>query len=177
MLQRRAAHLAVGPSTVRGQGPGVVKAAREFLTSRLDLARFGTGSEQRFKRELDRATERMLQALPPRGRRWGVARKVLNVYLRDCLYTCYLRVRYGLERAERFLELPLDSFTAEGLRDAVGGLPAWRGVKHLTPQDSARYQMAASELAERRGFERVHLDAELWTRAAQRAGLARRRRR
>jgi hypothetical protein len=140
----------------------VVKAARKFLTSGLELARFSTVSEERFKRELDRATTRMVQALPRRAQRWGLARKVLNIFLRDCLYTCYLRDEHDLGKAERFLEMPLDSITANGLRRELRGLPRWRGVKHLSPEVSALYQQAASELAEREGYERVHLDAKLW---------------
>lgn len=163
LIQVRAARVAVGPSTVRGQGPGVVDAARHFLRS-LKLAQFGTRSAPRFKRELDLATKRLMQRLPRRGRKWGVARKVLNIFLRDALYTWCLRDEYHLERAEPLMEVPLDRITAKRLRKKDKKLPRWHGVRHLTPEDSALYQQRASDFAKKKGYARVHLDAEFWGR-------------
>lgn len=161
MLQRRAARVAVGASTVRGQGHGVVSAAREFLP-RVDLRPFGTTSEKRFVTALNKSTAAMLAALPRGAASWGLARKLVNIYLRDCMYTWHLRERYGLAAAKPFFEVPLDKVTASGLRNEVRGLPRWPGVKHADPNLSAAYQLAASELARQHGFERVHLDALLW---------------
>jgi hypothetical protein len=130
----------------------------------LDLRQFGVSGQALFRRRLDRATERLSRALPPRGRSWGVARKLLNIFLRDALYTSYLREAFRLDRAEDLLELPLDSITARRLRFEVGRgqLPRWQGVKRISPAASAEFQAAAAAVASARGISRVHLDAFWW---------------
>jgi len=164
-IQSRAARIAVGPSTVRGQGgKGVVKAGRGFLRQ-LNLRQFATGDPRRFNRTLDRVTESLKKALPRPARSWGLARKVLNIFLRDCLYTVYLRNAYRLGRAEHLLELPLDSITARQLKREFGrgALPGWPGVKHNTPGLSREFQDAALVIAKAKGLARIHLDAYWWS--------------
>ncbi len=163
-IQSRAARAAVSASASRGRGnAGVVAAARAYLGG-VDLARFGASSNA-FGGVLNQETRRLCHALPPKARHWGVARKLLNIFLRDCLYTTYLRDAYRLGRAEKALEVPLDSISVKHLKQELGRgkLPRWCGVKHLTPRLSATFQNAASNLAAQRGFARVHLDAEWWS--------------
>jgi hypothetical protein len=112
-------------------------------------------------------TNRLAKRLP-KGR-WGAARKFLNLYLRRTTYNFYLRQAYGLDRIEPFLELPMDSFAAEGLKQEPEGknLPDWLGVRHLTPEANAIYQAVASRVAERLSTERlsicrIHLDMKYW---------------
>ena len=164
MIQRRAARVAVGASTVRGQGaPGMVLAAREYLAD-LQFERFVAGDERTFRRRLDRATIDLMKSLPRRGRSWGIARKLLNIFLRDALYTGYLAQAYGLRRIERFLEIPLDSITAKGITadSPRRSLPRWPGVRHLNPDASDHFQAAAARLAREHGVARVHMDAVWW---------------
>jgi hypothetical protein len=164
-IHSRAARIAVGPSTVRGRGnSGVVLATRNFLLN-LDLKLFSTGRATVFRSALDRTTKRLVQALPSKARSWGLARKVLNIFLRDALYTAYLRDSYELGSAEAYYELPLDSVTATELKRTAGRgvLPPWPGVKHVTPALSDAYQKAAQRIAQRRGIHRVHLDAYWWS--------------
>jgi hypothetical protein len=162
MVQLRAARVAIGASTARGQGAkGVVEAAREFLGA-LRLGPFGTADQRRFARQLDAATRRLRGRLPRKAASWGLARKLLNIFLRDSLYTSDLAKGYGLVAAERSFEVPLDSITAKRLRDEVPGLPPWPGVKYLDPDKSATYQVAALLIARRHGVARVHLDAYWW---------------
>lgn len=163
-IQSHAARGSVGASTVRGRGnAGTAKAAREFLRA-IDLATFGSGSAA-FTAALDRSTDNLRAALPLAARHWGIARKVLNIFLRSCLYTTYLNAEFGLDRAEDSFELPLDSITALNLKRAAGrgNLPPWPGVKHLSPSLSAQFQRAAAEEAAKRGVSRVHLDAVWWS--------------
>ena len=143
--------------------PGVVKAARRFL-SVLDLSAFSIEKEKQFRAKLDQTTERLRKALPRGAQHWGVARKVLNIFLRDALYTIYLREEYGLACVERFLEVPLDSITAKELKKAAGrgGLPQWPGVKGVAPDLSERFQAQATKVATERRMSRVHLDAYWW---------------
>lgn len=163
-IQRRAARVAVGASAARGQGaPGLVLSAREFLAE-LPLGQFGVSDARLFRRRLDAATERLKRRLPARGRSWGIARKLLNIFLRDALYTRYLEEANTLRRAEAYLEVPLDSITAGRMRAAVprGSLPRWSGVRHLTVEASDLFQAAALAEAKRYGVARVHLDALWW---------------
>lgn len=162
-IQRMLARGAVGPSTVRGQGPpGVAAAVRSFLAV-LRLEPFGTSDARKFAAELDRQTSRLMEALPDGAQTWGLARKCLNIFLREALYNVYLREEYGLERAEALCEIPLDSLVAEGLRSRrPRTLPTWPGVRHLDPETSSAYQAAASCIAAEEGIVRVHLDAVFW---------------
>ncbi len=162
-LQRRTAEVAIGPSTLRNQGaPGVVQAARDALL-REELARFVVASQEDFARELNLATVRLQRKLP-RPAQWGTARKALNIFLRDVLYNTYLAREFGFRRIERWLELPLDSYTVKALRREriADDLPRWPGVGKVTPATYALYQAAAEEAAQKRQIARVHLDILWW---------------
>lgn len=164
-IQSRTARVAVSASSVRGAGgKGVVRAARNFLRE-LDLSRFSVANGAAFAAELDRATNELRSALPRSAQHWGVARKVLNIFLRDCFYTSYLVSKFRLDRCEPYMELPLDSITAKELRSTVrrGGLPTWRGVKNVTPEINSRFQIAAATEAARERTQRLHLDAVWWS--------------
>lgn len=118
-------------SVVRKMGPpGTLESVREFLKS-LDLAAIGNTDPAQFCNTLNDLTEKLRRALPNGARHWGLARKCLNLFLRDALYNYYLREGYGLERFERYLEVPLDSYVGRGLLDEPEGerLPPWRTVK------------------------------------------------
>jgi hypothetical protein len=163
-IQSRTARVSIGASAARGRGnKGAVKASRDFFCT-LKLAPFGVRNRRNFEALLNRATIRLVSALPRKARRWGLARKFLNIFLRDCLYTTYLRDANHLDRAQRFFEIPLDSITAKELRKAAGRgqLPRWPGVRRLTPQVSALYQKTALTEAKNEKTARVHLDAKYW---------------
>ena len=125
-LRFRAARSSLGPSSMRGAGSkGVVDAGRPFLGA-LDLRRFATSNEKQFGVELDRATDGLMRAFPRSARHWGLARKGLNIFLRECLYTVYLREAYNLGVAESLFEVPLDSLTGKALHEASPKtLPRW----------------------------------------------------
>lgn len=154
---------AVGPSALRGQGKGVLKASQEFLAS-LSLARIPKSSATEFRNWLDRQTESLLDQLPIKGRPWGAARKAINLFLRDTLYNKYLSSEFGIGRIEPWLEVPLDSAVARGLKAEAGrgGLPQWPGLKHLRSAVSDTFQVFASTHANSLEIERVHLDMYLW---------------
>ena len=162
-IQHRNARVAIGSSSMRGAGSaGVVRSARAFL-SEMPLTPFGTSSESQFRARLDHATDDLKRALPKGAQRWGLARKGLNIFLRDCLYTTYLRDEYDLARAESFFEVPLDSITGARLvKESRGALPPWETVRGLRARTSARYQAVAATLAAEKRIARVHLDAVWW---------------
>jgi hypothetical protein len=162
-IQHYCARAAIGSSSMRGAGSvGVVLAARTFLGA-MPLRPFGSSKRSEFKSRLDEATESLKRALPKKAQKWGLARKGLNIFMRNCLYTSYLREEYQLGRAEAFFEIPLDSITGTRLvKQAEGLLPAWKTVRGLTTETSAEYQAIAAKLAASAGVARVHLDAMWW---------------
>ena len=111
----------------------------------------------------------------------GLARKCLNLFFRDALYSFYLRTEYGLAKFEKYLEIPLDSHVGSELRLTQEGksanppLPRWRTVNGLEPGDSERFQDVAKKVAKRKGTERVHLDVVYWRGEVARAKRSRRR--
>lgn len=164
-VQSRGARIAVGASAARGGGNrGVVPAAREYLRD-INLSAFGTARAGAFRVALNRHTDQLRRRLPRRAQHWGLARKLLNIFLRDCLYTTYLNTAYHLDRGEDFYELPLDSITASRLRREAGGrtLPVWPGVRHVTPKTSKEFQKFAAALARGQEIARVHFDAVYWS--------------
>ena len=162
-VQHKVAISAIPPSTFRGSKAGLVAAAREFLRT-LDLSGFAVSDSKRFATSLDRMTVKFWKTLPRGSGSWGVARKALNLFLRDAFYNTYLRKRFKLLRAESCLEIPLDGVVAHRLRRLLPRkLPAWPGVKLLTKEVSDAYQMAAMHEAHKMNLSRVHLDIYLWT--------------
>jgi hypothetical protein len=162
-IQRYVAVSAIGVTAVRGSTRGVLKAARTFAAE-LDLTQFSVADKARFRATLDAETERLQHCLPVGGQAWGVARKALNLFLRDAFYNYYLRTAFELTRAESWFEVPLDSMVAASLlkRNPRAAVPAWSTVKALSPSKNAEYQEALRALGARLGVAAVHLDSMLW---------------
>lgn len=165
LIQKRVANISIGPSTLRNQGaPGTIGIAREFL-SKLDLRQFKNLSKNQFDRRIDTYTSKLMEQFPSASRKnWGAARKAINVFLEQAFYDRILAKAYELEKLENLLELPLDSNVKDKLKEHAekGDLPKWKGIKHLTPQDSKRFQEFARKLAEKKGISRIYLDLEFW---------------
>jgi hypothetical protein len=165
-LRERQASTSIGASTARRMGPkGTIQAARQFLMG-LKLERFHKKSSAAFLRELNIATNQLSAAMPKGAHNWGTARKFLNIFLRGCSYNKYLCSHYRLHALESWLEVPLDSHVAKGLKRIAGHgkLPRWPGVIHLTPEDSSIFQEFASKAAQIDGVNRVDLDVKFWRR-------------
>ncbi len=165
-IQRKVAVSALPASALRGQRtPGLIRCARDFFTD-LQLIQFGVTEIDAFVTALDEVTHELLATFPKTARRWGIARKAVNLFLRDAYYNQFLATEYGLSGAAAFYELPLDSYTARALDefDDERDLPTWRTVAQLTESDSAEYQEAATDMAAEYDCVRVHLDAYIWGR-------------
>jgi hypothetical protein len=167
-LRAYQARISITQPTVRGQGEGVLAALHHFLAFDFQLGGMRTTTERSYIKRLDRATEALQRALGRKSGSFGLARKLLNIYMRDCFYSRLLCSKYRLESIEPFLEVPLDSFVATGLiaeAERLGQfrrLPTWRTIKGLEREESDRLQSFASELAATRKHDRVHLDVTLW---------------
>lgn len=173
---RRLADTTIDGTVLRNQGaPGVVKVVRSFLPN-IDLATFGCETRSAFDDELKRQTKALMDVLPVGARHFGTARKSLNLYLGETYYHQFVCREYGLDRIAHFLELPLDSQVASFLidqgRDRCAHLPPWPGVKHLTEEESRRYQDFAAAYADGLGdgWYRIHLDVLAWRRQKKEEG-------
>jgi hypothetical protein len=142
--------------------PGTLARIRQFLKEDVDLRIVGKSIPADFQDTLNDLTMRLRRRLSTGARRWGVARKCLNLFFRDALYNYYLRDAYHLAKFEPYLEIPLDSNVGRCLRKRDPSLPAWRTVKGLTPKLSARFQKAAAQIAKRENTYPVHLDVLYW---------------
>jgi hypothetical protein len=164
MIQGFTARRAVGASTARGSRKGTVKTCRDFLRT-VDLSQFATSDPPSFNATLDRVTNRFAKKLKPRHHKWGLARKVLNIFLRDSFYTDWLRNGYRLGKARNLFELPLDEITATLLHEKHQGKPLrpWRGVSKVDAALNREYQAAALKVAKQKRVARVHLDALWWS--------------
>jgi hypothetical protein len=145
----------------KGKNKGYLGNIRKFL-KKIDLADIGKKDPAQFPQVLDDVTEKLRQHMPRYAPYWGTARKCLNLFFRDALYNFYIRKEYGLEKFEKYMEIPLDSFVGKELREEDKGLPRWDAVIRLRPEVSARFQEVATKIAKREGTERVHLDVVYW---------------
>lgn len=166
LLQARIGRTAVGASTARGMGPsGTIGAARQFLQT-FDLKAVKANTSTAYRRCLDAATDDLVAALPVDSRHWGSARKFFNIFIRNCAYNRFLCEAYRLDKVEQWMEVPLDSHVAKGLKIAVAHdgaeVPRWSTVIGLSPEDSDRWQAIAQSVAAREGIHRVHLDVVFW---------------
>lgn len=109
---------------------------------------------------MNKATEIFKKNLPAGAQHWGAARKFLNIFLRDIIYNRFLCETYELRHIEPWLEVPLDSHVANGLRSEPGGsmLPRWRTVIGLDNKTNQKFQEFAFEVAKSKSLYRVHLD-------------------
>jgi hypothetical protein len=157
----------VTPSAVRNMGsPGVVHAAREFLTHKVSLKEMALSGE-RFSGLLDLRTDQLVKAFPKPARHWGTARKVLNIFLRDATYNSFLCQAFRLDQLSKRLEVPVDRDVAEFLRndtsiDGQKRLLRWISIKSLNREQNKEYQDAAKLIAAREGIEPVDIDVLAW---------------
>ncbi|MGA9292575.1 MAG: hypothetical protein WBV81_08275 [Ignavibacteriaceae bacterium] len=80
------------------------------------------------------------------------------------MYNTYLNKYYSFYKVEKYLEVPLDSYTIKGIkRDSnSNSIPRWKGIKYLRPEENTIFQNLAKVIAKRKGIARVHLDLMYW---------------
>jgi hypothetical protein len=183
-VRRRVANVAIGASTVHGAPEKTAETIRKFLAD--DVRKDGTRdkdalkinplinakSEKAFIKALNRATmdlDTFLQKEIKGEKSWGRARKCLNIFLRDFFYNRYLYDHYQLKKKrdlESWLEIPLDSHVAKGIKTDSAknqNLPRWKTVIGLEKENSELYQCAAAKIAKNKyKTHRIHLDLVYW---------------
>lgn len=165
LVQKRVANIAIGASSLRGQGPaGTIQKTRYFM-AKLNLRAFKDITNRQFQQYLDKYTRELMRQFPKGARRnWGGARKAMNVFLEATFYDRLLARAYKLQNLKYHLELPLDRYVAGELktRDVQGNLPRWAGIRNLTPEDSKKFQQYAKKVAREKGIPRIYLDLYYW---------------
>ena len=170
------ANTAIGISALRNQYPKEDKAVdkcREYVKERIQPIDFFQALEgDAFEKYLDQHTA----AIKAKTKlKFGSARKVLNIFLRNLAYNANLQRQYLKNHTDFIsnhsvlnkLEVPVDSYVAKGLLVAMK-LPKnrWNGVKNLKdPKEHQDYQEYASIIATDRGVARPHLDLEFYNQA------------
>jgi hypothetical protein len=167
-VQIYVANVAIPASSLRNQGAsGVVRVAREYL-GKMDLGELKSLTPPQYAQWLEEKTQELLKHFPKPARKWGVARKALNVFLCHAFLNRCLCEEYRLDRLGEVMETPLDSIAANELRKNIeeeeNGLPNWTTVRELKPKVSDEYQRVAEMLAKRWGIHRACLDVFLWIR-------------
>jgi len=172
-IHRRIAIVSVGGSAIRNQGAsGMVDDARSYFKDSIALDEFFSAmkDETSYRMFLDKHTIYLRDKFREGGRRWGAARKGLNLFFRDLVYNKFITEEFGLSQdfnlfndEIKYLEVPLDSFVAQGLCDMPNlQLPKWKSIKELTPGTSELFQISALQVAKELKVARVHLDLILW---------------
>ena len=163
LTQARNAQITVGPSAIRGQPEGTKKAAVKYLKN-LDLKDFQNVTEKRFKEILDEKTGELQKELPSNS--WGMARKIMNIFLIQCFHDKYLSEKYQLDGIIDFMELPLDNKNAKKIKEEADNewkqLPRWINITSLKKTTCEKYQECAKEIAKKKGIERYQLDLCWW---------------
>jgi hypothetical protein len=157
-MQSFVAETCVGASAIRNQGgSGLVQATREYFKA-LNLATIPTDARSNGS-WLVKYTDALLLKFPVGARKFGTARKALNLFLRSAAYNCCLNRAFHLDSILPLLEVPLDSYTAKHLLAHDPAIATkWVGLNNVTGADHAKYQLAALDLANRWHVNRVDLD-------------------
>jgi len=173
LLHRRLSQIAIGASAIRNQGSGgLIKILRQYFETEVDLEIFikSLADETKYEEFLTGHTTKILTLFPDTAQSWGAARKGLNLFLREIIYSKFFSYRFSLpddfeefNQFVKFMEVPLDKEVAHGLiDDSNGQLPRWINIKHLTPTLSKTYQSQALIIAAQENVARVNLDLKYW---------------
>jgi len=169
LVQKRVARVSIAPSTLRGQGKGVMAAAQKFLIQKVELTELKGMTSKEFSCWLDNTTQALKHSFPRGDARnnWGAARKSINIFLESCLYNKFLSEEYDLEKLAKFMETPLDNGAAEKIEKKAHslGMPIrkkWKTIKSLEPDQSTSLQDVALKWANEKKVARGYLDLWLW---------------
>ena len=173
LLHRRLSQIAVGPSAIRNQGSsGIIKTLRDYFETQINLDQFVNSlvDETKYLEFLNEHTSHILTLFPEKAQSWGAARKGLNLFFREIVYSKFFSHRYSIPEnfdnfnsLVKYMEVPLDRDVANGLiDDSKELLPKWINIKNLTPIISESFQKQAFLIATKENIARVNLDLKYW---------------
>jgi hypothetical protein len=131
-------------------------------------------SDKNFQEMLNKHTERLLERMiynssknhPSENKNnkpsWGIARKVLNIFLFEATHNKILNKKYNLENIICYLEIPLDNPNAKELQkraESDGKNLDWKNIKSLEPELNKKIQEYAEQCANQKyGWDRCYLE-------------------
>lgn len=173
LILRRLSQISTGASAFRNQGAsGLVRAAQGYFEHQVPVGQFvnSLSNNSHYNDFLKHHTDSLLSVLPNGAQNWGVARKGLNLFLREIVYNSFLAEKYKIPtRMSEFnifaqnMEVPLDGHVAKALISKSNPLmPSWNSLKRLTQETSDIYQLQAIIVASQMRTARINLDLKFW---------------
>jgi hypothetical protein len=78
---------------------------------------------------------------------WGICRKAINLYLRDCYYNKALNEHFSLDKVASYLETPIDSLAMKSLAKHNSAVKK-SAIKMLNKTSHQEWQKAAKIFAQ-----------------------------
>ena len=102
-------------------------------------------TENELKALLDSYTSKMKQkiAKPIHAEHWGMCRKAINLYLRDCYYNKVLNEHFKLGKIAAYLETPIDSLAMRNIGKYTSAVKK-STIKMLNKTTHQEWQKAAT---------------------------------
>jgi len=145
---------------------GDVAAARKFLAD-VELQGLAKLAATDYPKCLNEQTQKLIEQLPTR--RWGNARKAINIFVTMARLNRYLYVAYDLDRFQDSMEVALDNVVERKLRGFghdkkmfPKDFPMWESISALDPANSGKYQQIADSCSKELAMPRGELDPVLW---------------
>ena len=99
LLHRRLSQISVGASAIRNQGAGgLIATLRNYFETNIDLEKFiaALPTQNLFNNLRNRHTINVLTYFPDNAQSWGAARKGLNLFFREIVYSKFFSHRFSL---------------------------------------------------------------------------------
>lgn len=163
LLTQWYARRSIGNSTLRGYPTDTKTVAQHFLAKiKLDERNFQPGAYRQYLDGLTPQLQAEFNANANLGCAvyFGAARKSLNIYFRELLYSIHFNRLVA--PAWSVLEIPLDKNVARWLTSANPRLPRWTTIKQLNPKIYELFQDTARRVADSRKVAVIDLDVEYW---------------
>lgn len=155
---------AITSSPLRNQYPkGGLSKIRQYLSEislKNDFLKTYNFKEE-YSFFLNYHTINLINIFPNGQFKWGSARKALNIYLRD-LALQFIINGNPMDDSLKYMEIPLDSYVAKGLKSLNPSLPKFISIKNTKQEDYFVYQNYAYELANFNKTSRIHLDLSFY---------------
>jgi hypothetical protein len=164
--RERISKTCIGSNSTRGNlkegGLNIIRQNLHRIVKLDDLVR--SGSEEKFKSLLDSYTSKLKQKLgnPVKHEHWGLCRKAINLYLRDCYYNKIINEHFKLDKIAAYLETPIDSLAMKSLWKYTTSVKK-STIKRLNKITHQEWQKAATLLSKANGLPyRVDADLEIY---------------
>lgn len=110
-------------------------------------------SQLEFNALLDSFTSKLKQkiAKPVNAEHWGICRKAINLYVRDCYYNKTLNEHFSLDKVANYLETPIDSLAMKALAKHTSFVKK-STIKALNKNTHQEWQKAAKLFAQENGL-------------------------